>query len=165
MEWYWVCANELAFDEKSVTQETFHSLYSSLLDIMIVGELPERKKISPNPVLTLQFFRTIEGATDIEVQYWEYDEASMSVNVNGQGYEPADPCALFTCKGQSLTCPIQRPSVNRKSARFPRMSYRAWLAAHVSNKRYAHSFSDCNRKPCRFVWEIKCKKLWKTNWR
>ena len=42
------------------------------------------------PALTIQFFRNVENATDVEVKYYEYDDKSMSVSVNGHEYFVVD---------------------------------------------------------------------------
>lgn len=85
---------------KSVEKETFQSFYGKLLDIMISGEIDgeatRNKKTVNNedsmggkerqPMLTLQFIRNIEEASDVEITYYEYDQQSMSVSVNGQEF-------------------------------------------------------------------------------
>lgn len=75
-------------NEKNVEQTEFHELYGKLLGIMLSGTLPEDREPEENrqPVLTLQFLRNIRDVSDIEVKYYEYDENSMSVSVNGQEY-------------------------------------------------------------------------------
>lgn len=79
-------------DGKSVKQEELQELYGKLLGIMIADRLPEEfmPEKDREPVLTLQFFRNIEGASDIEVKYYAYDGEQMSVSVNGQEYFLAD---------------------------------------------------------------------------
>lgn len=78
-------------DGENAEQGEFQSLYGKLLDIMLSGEIGKDGSASKadeerQPVLTLQFIRNEEGASDIEVKYYEYDEQSMSVSVNGQEY-------------------------------------------------------------------------------
>lgn len=75
-------------DKKSVSQEEFQTLYSELLGILLSGELPDdiRFEEDRTPLLTLQFFRNMEGASDVEVKYYSFDENSMSVSVNGEEY-------------------------------------------------------------------------------
>ena len=76
-------------DGKNVEQEEFQTLYRELLSVMISGKIEEGhngEKKEKLPVLTVQFLRSIENATDIEVKYYEYDDKSMSVSVNGQEY-------------------------------------------------------------------------------
>lgn len=75
-------------DKKSVGQEEFQELYGKLLGIMISGRLPEdfTAQADRKTVLTLQFFRNVDGASDIEVVYYEYDEEFVSVSVNGQEF-------------------------------------------------------------------------------
>lgn len=73
-------------DEKDVDRETFQELYGKLLGITVTEELTGNKKLDADrePVLMLQFLRNVEGASDIEVKYYEYDDEHMSVSVNGQ---------------------------------------------------------------------------------
>lgn len=79
-------------DNKSVEQGEFQSLYGKLLDVMLSGGITEKapgngkSTDKRQPVLTIQFIRNIDEASDIEVIYYEYDECSMSVSVNGREY-------------------------------------------------------------------------------
>ena len=73
-------------NDKDVTQKDFHTLYGELLDLLLMGEIEKDAMLSPerDPVLTVQYLRNMEHASDIEVKYYQYDEKSMSVSVNGQ---------------------------------------------------------------------------------
>ncbi len=78
--------NAWMVDQESVTEKEFHTLYGELLDVRITGETEGEAKI-PNdqePVLSLQFYRNLEGASDLEVKYYALDEESLRVSVNGQ---------------------------------------------------------------------------------
>lgn len=102
-------ADGFKVDGKAVEEKEFKSLYGKLLDIMISGEIAKEGrtemqgtlaggvKAADNKgaegigsertaVLTIQFIRNVEGASDVEVSYYKYDEQFMSVSVNGKEY-------------------------------------------------------------------------------
>lgn len=78
-------------DGRNVEQEEFQSLYRELISIMVSGKTEEGYSVKEKkPALTIQFFRNVENATDVEVKYYEYDDKSMSVSVNGHEYFVVD---------------------------------------------------------------------------
>ena len=73
-------------DGSEVSQKDYQTLYGALLDVMLTGEKEgdTEEREERTPVLTLQFIRNTKDASDVEVKYYEYDDESMSVSVNGQ---------------------------------------------------------------------------------
>lgn len=72
-------------DGKKTQEKKFRECYADLLDVTLIGELPEDAKLKKDrkPCLTLRFFRNSKEASDVEVAYYPYDEEKMSVRVNG----------------------------------------------------------------------------------
>jgi len=73
-------------DGSEVSQKEYQTLYGALLDVMLTGEKQgdTEDKEERTPVLTIQFIRNMQEASDVEVKYYEYDDENMSVSVNGQ---------------------------------------------------------------------------------
>lgn len=74
-----------ALDGRQIGQEEFQGFYTKLLGVMLSDKIENGKSgKTKEPVLTIQFLRNVGSASDVEVQYYEYNTRSMSVSVNGQ---------------------------------------------------------------------------------
>lgn len=74
--------------KEKVERSEYNAFYNQLLSVLVSGEVG-KKGVDPGqrkPVLTMQFYRNTEDASDVEVTYFEYNEEYMSINVNGKEF-------------------------------------------------------------------------------
>ena len=80
-----VAEDSYKFGKKEVEKKEFAALYQSISGIGLVSEISEeRSPGKEEPRLTVSLHRNMEGAPDVEVSYYPYDDESDSVVVDGE---------------------------------------------------------------------------------
>ena len=78
-------ADSYTFGKKKVEKEEFAALYQTISGIGLVSEINGKSSTGKEePRLTVSLHRNIEGAPDVEVSYYPYDDKSDSVAVDGE---------------------------------------------------------------------------------
>ncbi len=80
-----VAADSYRFGKKEVEKKEFAALYQAISGIRLVSEMnEERSQEKEEPHLTVSLHRNMEGAPDVEVSYYPYDDEYDSVAVDGK---------------------------------------------------------------------------------
>ena len=78
-------ADSYTFGKKKVEKEEFAALYQTISGIGLASEINGKSSTGKEePRLTVSLHRNIEGAPDVEVSYYPYDDKSDSVAVDGE---------------------------------------------------------------------------------
>lgn len=76
-------ADSYKFGGKDVKKEEFAALYQLISGVRLEAEADEgRRRDEEEPLLTVDFHRNMEGAPDVRVSYYVYDEEFASVRVD-----------------------------------------------------------------------------------
>lgn len=75
-------------DNEIVDDKYVSGLYGALLYTVITAQIPDDAKLDENrvPIITIQYFRNNEDASDVEIKYYDYDDENMSVVVNNNEF-------------------------------------------------------------------------------
>ncbi len=75
---------EWTINGKSSSTDDVNGLYGALLYTKLTDELDKDDNSfkDSEPVITIQFIRNMENASDIELKYYEYDDENMCVVIN-----------------------------------------------------------------------------------
>lgn len=78
---YWI-------DGKKADQDRYLDLYAKLMQPMLDGEIPKDAVSEENqePLLTIRYVRSLEGAQDQTVAIYPYGDGQYTVDVNGHRY-------------------------------------------------------------------------------
>lgn len=74
---------EYHFNEEKMGKESYHTVYTELLSVLVAAEIDDEEKISDETLLSLHFKRNIGSLPDLNMEYHAYDETYASVCVNG----------------------------------------------------------------------------------
>lgn len=77
--------NSYRFGKKKIEKEEFASLYQAISGVMLVSEADgERSMGKEEPDLDVIYHRNTEGAPEVQVSYYPYDDEFDSVEINGK---------------------------------------------------------------------------------
>lgn len=73
-------------NKKKVDSEEYLALYSSLMQPMLDGKIPEDETLEEDrePLISIRYIRNMDGVEDYEVHIYPYGEDQYTVSVNGE---------------------------------------------------------------------------------
>lgn len=93
--------------EWNMKDEKYRSHYTELLNILLKKEIQEDKRGSfdKEALLALRFVRNVQGASDVTVEYRDYDSEYAAISVNGEEHFLVEKAEVEALKEKMVNAP------------------------------------------------------------
>ncbi len=93
--------------EWNMKDEKYRSHYTELLSILLKKEIQEDKRGSfdKEALLALRFVRNVQGASDVTVEYQDYDSEYAAISVNGEEHFLVEKAEVEALKEKIVNAP------------------------------------------------------------